>query len=500
MGSMMVFCGLDLGTSGVKAVLFDLRGERVASAYRAYRAVDADAKRRSLDAAEIWTQVKTVLAEIACAEKPDAIAVSAFGEAVIMLDENDDPMGDVLLSTDGRGISEYEEALSKTSEEEIARICGLRVSPTYSLSKILYAMRRPGFKKCRRIMLIADYIHYMLSGEAVVDCSSASRTMLFDAGRYVWSDLLLKKFDIDKSLLSTPVLTGVLIGKIRTGLARELGLPPDMNVVSGGHDQPMCAVGVGLREESVACSMGTTECVTPIFSGMLDTGVTMRTGIPSEPIWQAGKYCALAYNHCSGLLVQWFFDMFAWQGNSKTPPYRLFEENMPKKPTRIMVQPYLVGSGTPYLDPAARLSFLGMGLDTTVFDIYKAVLEGLCLDQRLNVELLEQQGIRIGELICAGGGSRNAAWLQIKADILQKTVHVSGSTEAGALGCAIICAAALGVYASVEEAAQHMTSVKTSITPNSANKGFYTEKYEQYKTLYETLKQTDAFASAAITR
>lgn len=498
----MNFCGLDVGTSGVKAVVFDETGVLKASAHYEYDATFESDGTRLIGAEDLWTKTKFALSLVAMEVEGqiDAISVDTFGEAFVMLNEDDEVLSDIMLYTDRRGEEEYYRAMQKSSDREIAAICGLPPSPTYSISKVLYLKEQKPelYEKAKRILLIEDYIIYMLCGEAAIDHSAATRTMFFDAVKLEWSDVLAKKFDIDLTPFSKPVKTGTVVGFIRIDLAGELGISHSMKVVTGGHDQTICAIGSGLRAGSTVCGMGTSECITPIFDGMLDAGFIEKNGFPCEPVWEVGKYCTMAYNPSCGLLIKWFFKNFAAGEmllSGGKPPYNIFEDNFPQKPTRLMVQPFLVGSGTPYFDVEARVAITGMGLGTTRYDIYRAVLEGMTLDQMLNLRLLKTHGIEVGNLVCVGGGSVSKPWLQVKADVLQLPVSTLKVSEAGALGCAIVCAYALGVYGSVEEAAAVMSRVDKTIEPNVANASFYEEKFELYKELRGHIAKESEFAS-----
>lgn len=497
----MHFCGLDIGTSGVKAVVFDERGSQKASAHFEYAvSFEADGT-RVLSAAELWNKTKLALGKVAqeMGGKIDALSVDTFGEAFVMLDENDNVLHDIMIYTDRRGEDAYYKAMEQSSDEEIAKICGLPASPTYSISKVLYLKQQRSelYAKAKRILLIEDYMNYMLCGRAVVDYSAAARTMFFDVNELQWSNTLVEKFGIDIPLFSEPVKTGTVAGELLGSVAKELGICAGMKIVVGGHDQTICAIGSGLREGATVCGMGTSECITPIFDGMLDAGFIEKNGFPCEPVWEEGKYCTMAYNPSCGLMVQWFFQNFAAaeMAAEGKAPYALFEKNFPQEPTRLMVQPYLVGSGTPSLDVNARMGITGIGLGTTRFHIYRAVLEGMCLDQKLNMEMLAAQDIAIKRLVCVGGGANSMPWLQVKADVLQTPISTLKVNEAGALGCAIVCAYAMGVYGSIQQAAAEMSQIDKNIEPNVKNKQFYAEKFALYRNLRYHIMEESAYAS-----
>ncbi|GHU64398.1 xylulokinase [Spirochaetia bacterium] len=490
----MYFCGLDVGTTGVKAIIFDEKGNQISGAYRNYAIAVSPDGTRLLTAGELWNKTKEVFAEASTAVsgKINSLCISTFGEAFVAADKSGRVIFDPMLFTDRWGEKEYFEAEKKTSPEEIARICGLPLSPSYSLSKVLYLkFQRPDiYEKIDRILFIEEFIALQFCETSAADYSAACRTMFFDVRTCTWSDELISRFGLERSHFGDTKPMGTILGTIRTSLCKEWNIAGKVHVIIGGHDQPVNAIGSGLRSGYAVCSMGTAECITPLIDRMLPEAFTAYKGIPSEPLWEKGKFCALAYNQTSGLLVQWFVDNFA--SNGETPA--VLDEKISGKPSKIMVQPYLMGSGTPYMDSGARLAFIGMDYGTNKYDMYQAILEGLVLDQKLNMAVLEEESIFVKHLIAVGGGSKSRPWLKIKADILGIPVSTLKVKEAGALGGAVLCAAAEGVYTSIEEAACSMSQIKDTIEPDYIHQAVYKEKFEVYRDLHEHLRAECEFA------
>jgi xylulokinase len=495
----MLFCGLDVGTTGVKAVVFDEKGNQINGAYRAYAIQVAPDGSRLLRGTELWSKTREAFAEVSAKAggSLDALCVDTFGEAFVGIDARGDLICDPMLFTDRWGEKEYFEAEKKTSPREIAEICGLPLSPSYSLSKVLYLKeQRPEiYEKTEKLLLIQDFINYMFCGQTGIDYSAACRTMFFDVRSCRWSEKLFDTFGLERRHFSEPRPMGSVLGGLRKSIREELGISGDIKVVIGGHDQPVNAIGAGLRKGYAVCSMGTAECITPLTGGILPADFIASRGIPSEPLWEKGKFCCLAYNSSSGLLVQWLVSKFS---DEPEPPIALFDRHVPPNPTKLMVQPYLMGSGTPYMDSGARLAITGMDYGTTKYDMYRAVLEGLVLDQRLNMSVLQEEQVSVDHLIAVGGGSKSRPWLEIKADILEIPVSTLTVKEAGALGCAVLCAAACGVYGGVEEAAREMSRISETIEPNLTHREFYREKFELYRRLHQHLKEESAFAVKGI--
>jgi xylulokinase len=315
--------------------------------------------------------------------------------------------------------------------------------------------------------------------------------MFFDVRSCTWSEELIARFGLERRHFSEPRPMGTVLGTLRKSLAEELGISANIKVVVGGHDQPVNAIGAGLRAGYAVNSMGTSECITPLMSSIFPEDFIASRGIPSEPFWGTDKFCCLAYNPSSGLLVQWFVSAFG--GGAESTPAQ-FDQQVPAYPTNIMIQPYLMGSGTPYMDPLARLACIGMDYGTTKYDLYRAILEGLVLDQKLNMAVLKEERVAVDHLIAVGGGSKSRPWLHIKADMLGIPVSLLTVKEAGALGCAALCAAACGVYGSIEAAAAAMSHIGETIEPEQTHRAFYEDKFNVYKRLHDHIKEECAFA------
>jgi len=496
----MFFCGVDVGTSGVKAVVFNEKGTFIASAHYEYKMALGSGVTRGIDAHELWDKTKKAIKDVNSQIEGniETICVDTFGEAFVMLDDSDNILNEIMIYTDPRGEDEYNAAMQHVSDDEIAHICGLPHSPTYSISKMLYMKQNAPeiYGKAKRILFIEDFVGYMLCGNAAVDWSLAVRTMLFDINKHEWSDSLMGKFGIDRALLSRTVPTGTVIGELSDKIAAETGISGKVKIVAGGHDQPISAIGAGLRKGEYVDSLGTSECLTPVFDGRLHKDITLNSGMPSEPMWTENKFCTLAYNPSCGFLVNWFMSTFAAaESRDGNVPYGIFEKNFPSNPTKLLVQPYLVGSGTPSLDQFARMAITGIDPSTTRYDIYRACLEALSLDICLCTEILEGQGIKSKRIIVVGGGSKSNPWLKVKADIMQLPVSTLSCSEAAALGGAIVGAYASGAYSSIEEAAANMSTLKDTIEPDPGVADFYNEKFEIYKQLRGHLAAESEFAA-----
>lgn len=498
MTSVVVFVGVDIGTSSVKAVAFNAAGVVLAMSSETLNPTVSPNGMREMDSIDLWDCTKNALRKLADTDnigaRMSAISVSSFGEAFVAMDREGRELGPVMIFTDHRGEEDYYAAMARTSDAEIARVCGLPPSITYSVSKLLYLKnhQRDLYDRSKCFLLVGGYILYKLCGEMAVDYSLASRTMLFNIHENAWSEKLLDCFGIDQSKLPGAFRAGRILGKIRHDLAQELHISAKALLVLGGHDQPVCAFATGLDEARAVNSLGTSQCITPLMRAPLLPETTLAKFYPSEPFVTEGRYCALAYNVSSGLLIDWFLKTFS-PGAQK--PFTEYESRAPQGPTKLFVLPYLAGSGTPYMDHKAGFCVAGADPSTTRYDIYKACLEGLCMDMRLNVAELRKENLAFSKLVAVGGGSRSEFWLQIIADILQMPVETLECSEACALGAAMLGAAALKAYPSAEAASLSMTRTKHQFTPQKMFMEYYDDKFALYMKLHASLKPFNDFSN-----
>jgi len=250
----MAIGGLDIGTTGCKLTIYDNKGTYIYKAYRDYPS-SRGGKEQEIHGEFIWNSVRDVIRE-AAEYNPDiqGIGVTSFGETFVLLDEKDTPLAPSMLYTDPRGDVECRDLVQKLGEKNIAAITGLKPHCMYSISKLMWMQRhRPDiYGRVSRILLMEDYIIYMLTGITQIDYSIASRTMAFDIRRLCWSTEILEAAGIDEKLLSKTVPTGTPAGYVQDTVAAKLGLKEKTLIVSVSHDQVAVPVSsVMLRQLTV---------------------------------------------------------------------------------------------------------------------------------------------------------------------------------------------------------------------------------------------------------
>ena len=483
----MKTAGLDIGTTGCKLTVFDEQGKRLGKAYRDYPA-NRKAGSHEIDISAMTDSVYAVIREMA-AEYPDirAIGVTSFGETFVMADAAGEPLHPAMLYTDPRGKEECAELVRKTGAERIARITGLAPHRMYSISKIMWIRNHAPevYAKTAGIFLIEDYYVRLLTGKAQIDYSLATRTMAFDINTLGWSREIFEAAGIDVSLMSTPVPTGTSAGQITAETAARTGLDPACEIVTVAHDQVAAAIGAGAFDGSVAVDgAGTVECLTPVYDSLPDIGIMSKGFFSVVPHAVPGKYVAYAFNYTGGALIQWCMKLF---GKGET--YDSLEAAYGRdEPTGLLVLPHFAGAATPDMDIASRGAILGLTVATDAANLYRACMEGVAYEMRLNYEALAGSGIRFTRLNATGGGARSKAWMQMKADILDLPITALQTSDAGTVGSAMLTGIATGQFRDLQDAADRMVREAETYYPRAEMHEKYMQVYERYKKVYQAVR------------
>jgi xylulokinase len=302
---------------------------------------------------------------------------------------------------------------------------------------------------------------------------------------------LLDAAGVSESQLPTVVQPGTLLGGLLPAAAEELGLPENVQVVIGTHDQIVNALGAGVAAIGDAVdTSGTCECITPLFPSIPETLDFQRDNFACVPYLEELGYVTYAYNISAGSVVRWCRDALASHlKEDGRSVYTVLNELAPAEPTSLMVLPFLQGmGGTPDVDPNATGLIAGLTTQTRLPDIYRAILEGVTFEMRYNMEKLSGGNVSINRLLACGGGARSPVWLQIKADILGCEIIPVQQEETGAMGSAILGLAAV-TGESPLKLAERFWQYDRPITPNPEHMAVYTRRYELYKQLRAFYKE-----------
>ena len=494
----MSLLGIDVGTTGCKMAVFSTGGRLLASAYAEYDNQRPQPGWAELDAVAVWEQVRRMIRQVAASSASDpvkALAVSSLGEATVPVTADRQVLGPSILNFDVRG-EEYLEGLRHTlPDERLYRINGNTLGNHYGLTKLKWIQEhQPNlYERADKFLLWSSFVSFMLGAEPVVDYSLANRTLLFDVDRGAWSDELLALAGLEREKLPATAPSGTVVGTVSAHVARDLGLPPDVALVTGAHDQCANAVGCGVIAEGHAVyGMGTFIRITPVFSQRRDPAIMIERGLNTEHHAVPGRYVSFVYNQ-GGSLVKWFRDTFAaaerrQAQESGRDVYADLIAEIPTGPSSVVVLPHFTTTGPPAFISDSCGVIAGLRLETSRGDVLKSIIEGTTFYLKECVEALAPTGIEIADFRAVGGGSKSDAWIQVCADVLGRPFVRPQVTEAGALGAAIIAGVGGGAFPSYESGVEAMVHLEHTFEPNPQQQELYERRFETYTRLWPLLK------------
>jgi xylulokinase len=491
------YMGIDIGTSGCKAVIFDEDGRQAAAAYREYDIIAKSPGWVELDTDEVIGKCFDVIRE--CASHLEAgsvkgLGISSQGEAFALIDNEGKALCNALVSSDIRANEMIGPWTQRFGETKLYHITGHTPHPMFSLFKLLWFKENaPGiWTKASRILCFEDLLQFRLGIEKpAMGWSLAGRTMLFDVVNHSWHNEILEKTGIRKEQLSVPMQSGTIAGYVNKRIARDLNLAETTFVVTGGHDQPCCALGAGAIEPGIAVyASGTVECITPAFERPIFTDALRNNNLCTYDHTAPGMYATVAFSLTGGNILKWFRDEFGrteveLAKKTNGDPYDLLLKQMPEEPSRLLVLPYFTPSGTPYFDVSVKGAVFGLDLSATREEILKALLEGVAFEIRLNLDILRQSGYDVKELRIIGGGARSLRHVQLKSDVIGMPITVLDVTEAGCMGVAMLVRSA-HMQQDVSDIVREWIKPVSQVKPKFNE--FYNKKFEAYKGLYPALK------------
>ncbi len=495
----MYLIGLDIGTTGCKATLFDDQGSLCASASREYGVDIPHPGWAEQDGEQVWSLARESLAD--CYRKLGqrapvaALGLSVQGEAVAPVDRSGRPLRPFILGMDTRTEAQNQWLRQRFGAQALFQRTGMPVHTINTLPKLVWLKQNQPeiWSAAARFLLYEDFIIARLCGATAISRCLASRTQLYDLRQDGWSAEILAALELDPGRLAPVVPSGTVVGELRLDLAAELGFPNRPLVVTGGHDQACGALGVGLTRPGLSMvSTGTAEVVEvalgePQLSAELEAGdISIYTHVVP------GLYLAMTLNHSGGLILRWFRDAFCQDElvraqQTGADPYDLIFREAGDGPSPVLLLPHFSGSGTPHFDTQSKGALLGLTFATTRADVARAILEGLCFELRYNLEVLQSGGVAIQELRAIGGGARSPLWLRLKADITGLPVACPQVTEAAAWGAAALAGQGAGVFASAAQAVQERLQFTQRILPQPAQQALYQPRYALYRRLYPAL-------------
>lgn len=480
---MSCFIGIDVGTTNIKTAAFDQNGVRLAYAEHSVAVFHSKQAFSEYDAELLWDGVCTCLRELefwGCT--PNAVGVSSFGECMFPLDSSGMPLGRGVAWFDMRASQEAAQMEDDLGSEWLFRTTGQRSSAKFSASKLLWTRKHMTslFNKTSRFLSAMDYIAFRLTGHYATDFSMASRSMLFDTGRKMWSPRMLEYCGLREEQLSKVYAAGEIVGSITRQAEDITGIPAGTPVTLGGHDHSCAMVAAGADGvEILLDSLGTSE--TAVFAGRqpLDVSKLYEGAISFYPYRRESEnnYRYISSLQACGASIEWAATAFA--GGDFDAFFRQAEvgENAP------LYMPFIRG-----LQESSNVkgAFLGLQDSHSREDLCRGVLEGICFEQKRRIESMEKHIGKLNESIhlrAVGKLSTNSVLMQLKADIMEKPLEPLAYEQAVCLGAAHLAAGTVNHTLQVPMLIEH------SYLPNISQREKYREQYNEYMKAFKILNQ-----------
>lgn len=496
----MRIMGLDMGTSGCKAVVFDENWNIVCDAYREYPLSFPGEGLLELDPAVVWKHIKQVIREVnEKTEQPvEALAVSAIGDVIIPLKEDGTPVRNSIIDFDPRGTEQIREFTEEFGVYEFFQITGMPPLFIGSLAKILWLKENEPdiYNRTARWSTYEDFIVQKLGPVPAVSYSESARTMLFDIRKKTWTKEILRKVSINEDMLPKPVRSGEKLGNVDGDLSKALGFKKPPVVISGGHDMVCAALGAGLDERKSDTAVNIAGTIEGIVAAMpeANTDETMLGNLlPCYPGFDG--YVTFSVNLTAGCIMRWFRDVIAKDAYEvcRKSGENVFEVLLSKldvsKPGGMFLVPHFSGSGNPYFDPSAKGVIYGLTLDSTRDDMAQALIEGLCYEIRQHLDAFGKAGIHIKTLRAVGGGAKLDHQVQMKANITGMDIIKGNVTESSALGAAALAGYGMGIISHPSEAFLAVNDQAKRFEADKAAHQRFEHAYRRYTLFNQTINR-----------
>jgi xylulokinase len=464
MAAERVLVGLDVGTTGAKALAITPTGEVVARGGAGYPLSTPRPGWAEQDPEDWWRAAQAVLAELRV--EPAAIGLSGQMHGLVALDSRDRVLRPAILWNDQRTAAECAEIEKRIGLERLIELTGNRALTGFTAPKLLWLRRHEVmevYTSITRICLPKDYVRLRLTGEHVTDVADASGTLLFDVGRRRWSDEVLDTLELPREWLP------------------EVG---ESTEVAGAGDQAAAALGVGVdRPGPISVVLGTSGVVFATLPRYeVDPEARVHVFCHAVP----GTWHAMGVMLSAAGSLGWYRHAFAPAASHE----ELDAEAAAVAPGAegVLFEPYLSGERTPHADPGARGAFVGLQLRHGRGHLTRAVLEGVAYGLRDSLELLRALGVEPSVGRVSGGGARSTLWLRIVASVLGLPLETTVAEEGSAYGAALLAGVRAGVFADAGEAVATCVRVRETIEPDPSWSRAYEEGYARFRTLYPALR------------
>lgn len=488
--------GIDVGTTGSKAIVTDSEGHILGSGYKEYTCTYPNPNWVEQKASDLMTGAFTACSEAikASGVTPSdikAISFSAQRATFGLMDNSNNIINDCLyVWQDNRAASIMGELQEKMDPVKLYNIGGQPVTPTFTLEKLLWIQKyQPELlEKTKTLIMIPGLAAYAFGAdELTADQANACCSSLLDIHTGTWSTEIITTYGLDKNIFPEVVKPGTVIGKVSAKAAKASGLSEGTLIVSGSGDNQCGALGAGVTKEGEASmSLGTSGVLVvgtekPLLK---DDMALMVANALVENLYEAEAIqlgAASSYRWLRDTLCQ--SEVTRGQAINQDP-FTLMEEHVVKSPpgaNGTVFLPYLSGAGYPTWESSFAGSFHGIRFNTTRSDMVRSVMEGITLESKDMYESLKDSGVKIDVLTIIGGATKSPTWRQMIADMFKTNVRTLQNPDATLLGAVILAGYGAGTYHSLSEGVERIVRFSEIIEPCSNRSAIYDQVYQNFK-------------------
>lgn len=461
---MKYFLGVDVGTTALKAVLFDESLRPVKSIKKEYE-LESRGKIVEFPAEKYWEMLQDVLKNVQSEYTVYAMSIDTQCETMILADECGQPLEKAVVWLDNRASEQAGKIKNRFGEKRVYEVTGQpEITATWPACKLLWFQekRKDVFDRIGKIFLLEDWLLFKLTGRFVTEETLQSSTVYYDVVNHCWWQEMLDFLGVSVAALPEVKRSGEYVGDYK-----------GVKVVTGAMDQIAGAIGVGAVGKGIVSEMtGTTMAVFANADRMPPYDEAKK--IPCHLSYDGG-YALLSWTATAGIALKWFKNNFC-EGYSFAELDRLAED-VPSGCDGLTFLPYLCGATIPRSDPDAKGGFYGFTLAHTRAHAVRSVLEAIAFMLKENLDYL---GVAYDEVRSTGGGAQSDLWGQIKSDVVGKKIVTVKNEETACLGSAILAGVGSGVFASVEQATRTALQTDRIYSPSGVN---YDEAYKKYRDL-----------------
>lgn len=502
---MDYLAGIDLGSTSLKCVIYDLDGNVVASGTRPterFNPYPDHPEWTVWQPEQIWggtaDAIKEAVAQLANPSNIKAVAVTGMGMDGVPIDEGGNWLYPFISWHDPRTEAQLDWWEKNIGAEKSFRVGGNTLWRFSTALRLLWmAEHEPEIlARTDKWLLIEDFLNFMLCGRRATDYTMASCTLLFDQSKLDWSEEILSQAGIERRLLSDAYPSGMLLGEVLASAAEATGLPVGTPVVLGGHDYLCGALPVGAFKPGVVLDVtGTWEIILAAIPKPILTPDVQKFGVTIETHVARDTFAVWGGAVASDML-EWYRKEYGYVAQHQAEQdggvdwhFLMADASASPAGARgVMFLPHMSAAGCPVVDARSLGAFVGLSNFVQSGDMLRAIIEGLDYQVLDIINALKiGLGISPERLVAVGGATRNQFWMQNKADVVGLPIEVPEVEEATPLGAAILAGIGIGLYRDEQDAYERVYKPGKTYQPDPRLNSRYAEWYKIYKQLYPVL-------------